>query len=341
VGTNFTSGGLALQPFVTASVFHEFAGNVNTHFQSCFAGLFGVPPSLCGLTPIDTSADLTTSRVGTYGQFAVGIAGQIINTGWLGYVRADYRTGENIDGWSVNGGIRYQFSPDPVVARAGGIYKAPVKAVVAGPAPVNWTGFYLGANVGTLWAPSHWSNLDGDPTDLGRVNPFAAGFLGGGQIGVNYQYGNWVFGLEADADGSTANGAKSCPNGFLATCHANVHWTATFAGRLGFAWNRTLFFAKGGAAWSEATYEGSSNITGLTFATVTDTRVGWMVGGGFEYALNSNWSAKAEYNFMDFGTRNLTFSNGEFADIRLEAHAVKIGVNYRFGWTPAAVVASY
>lgn len=340
VGTNFTSGGLALQPFVTTSVFHEFAGNVSTTFQSCFAGLFGVPPSQCGLTPIDTQAALETSRVGTYGQFALGLAGQIINTGWLGYVRADYRTGEHIDGWSVNGGLRYQFTPDPIVARAAGIYKAPVKAPLTGPAPVVWTGFYLGAHAGSLWANSDWSNINGPGPDS-QVDVRAAGFLAGGQIGYNFQTGPWVFGIEADASGSNANGATGCPNGFFATCHAQVHWTATLAGRLGYTWDRTLFYGKAGGAWTDATFFATDNRTGLTFAAVDDRRGGWMAGGGFEYALTSNWSAKAEYNYMDFGTRNLTFSDGEFADIRLEVHAVKVGVNYRFGWTPGAVVASY
>jgi outer membrane immunogenic protein len=192
-----------------------------------------------------------------------------------------------------------------------------------------------------LFARSEWTNLDGVVGPGGQVSPEAAGFLGGGQVGYNFQVGSWVFGIEGDGSVSTANGAKSCPNGFFATCHANIEWTATLAGRLGYSWDRTLFYAKGGAAFTEATFDGSSNVTGLTFATVTDNRVGWMAGAGFEYALTSNWSAKAEYNYMDFGTRNLTFSNGEFADIRLEVHAVKVGVNYRFGWTPASVIASY
>ena len=335
VGTNFTSGGLALQPFFTASVFHEFADNVTTSLNTCFGAIFGTGACGTAFGGLEVGSTLTTDRIGTYGQFALGIAGQIINTGWLGYVRADYRTGEKIEGWSLNGGLRYQFTPDPVLARAGGIYKAPVKAPLVGPLPVNWTGLYLGAHVGSLWAHSDWATVGGP------IDPRAAGFLGGGQIGYNYQFGNWVFGVEADASGSTANGAKSCPNGFFFTCHTNIHWTATVAGRLGVTWDRTLFYAKGGAAWTEATFEATSNITGLTVATVDDTRTGYVVGAGFEYALTSNWSAKAEYNFMDFGSRNVTFSDGSLADIRLEAHAVKVGVNYRFGWTPASVVASY
>lgn len=335
VGTNFTSGGVAWQPFFTASVFHEFAGNVLTNISGDLGPLVGVPLTFGGT--------LSTSRVGTYGQFAAGIAGQILNTGWLGYGRVDYRIGENIEGISVNAGLRYQFTPTMLAAAARpGIYKAPVKALPVSEGPYNWTGLYIGVNAGSLWGFSNWSNLDGDPTATGRVDPKTTGVMAGGQIGFNYQMGSFVLGVEADADWTNANGAYSCPNTFFATCHANVHSVATLAGRLGFALNRTMFFAKGGAAWSEAVYEGSFNPTGIVFATSgNDSRSGWMVGGGFEFGLTPNWSAKAEYNFMDFGTRHITFSNAEFADIRLTVNTVKVGVNYRFGFAPVAVAASY
>ena len=104
-GTGFVAGPLALQPYVTASLWHEFADDVTARF-SC-----GVPCPPLGL-------DLTTSRIGTYGQFGVGIAGQIIDTGWLGYARFDYRTGENIEGYSLNAGLRYQWDQGARVVRS-------------------------------------------------------------------------------------------------------------------------------------------------------------------------------------------------------------------------------
>jgi outer membrane autotransporter protein len=102
VGTSFNAGNLALQPFVSASVWHEFAGNVTTSFSG--SDQFGI-----GLT---TSSELTSTRVGTFGQYGVGVTGQVLNTGWLGYARLDYRKGDNIEGTSVNGGVRYQFTPE-------------------------------------------------------------------------------------------------------------------------------------------------------------------------------------------------------------------------------------
>jgi hypothetical protein len=82
------------QPFVAASVWHEFASDARLNFTSA-ANL-----------PI---FDLTASRIGTYGQYAFGLSGQVRNTGWLGYARFDYRNGENVEGWGVNAGLRYQF----------------------------------------------------------------------------------------------------------------------------------------------------------------------------------------------------------------------------------------
>ena len=106
VGTSFTTGNLGLQPFVAASVWDEFLGDTTSSFVcNC---------QLANLLP--TGVNISSTRVGTFGQFGLGTTAQVLNTGWLGFVRADYRTGENIQGWDVTGGIRYQFaigSPTP------------------------------------------------------------------------------------------------------------------------------------------------------------------------------------------------------------------------------------
>ena len=97
VGTSFQNGNLALQPFVAASVWDEFASNTKSTFTP-------------NNQPQAFSLDVDLSRIGVFGQFGAGVAGKLLNTGWLGYVRADYRTGDNITGWDVTGGIRYEFS---------------------------------------------------------------------------------------------------------------------------------------------------------------------------------------------------------------------------------------
>ncbi len=320
VGTSFTAGNLALQPFVTASVWHEFEGPATANYQSFTT----FPPSD---TPL--LATLSSSRVGTYGQYSVGLAGQVVNTGWLGYVRVDFREGPNIEGVSVNGGIRYQFNPEVPVQTAG-IFKAPVHvpASVAA-APYNWTGFYIGGFLGTAWGETSWSNVD----DSGENTfPRFAGILGGGQVGYNFQTGPWVVGLEGDLGWTNEHGSEACPNGFFVTCtnrHVNPLGTAT--ARLGYAWNRALFFVKGGGAWTRDNYQTSDNTTGGIITTASDSRGGWTVGAGLEFGLAPNWSAKVEYAYLDFGTRHVIFDDGETADIRKTVNEIKIGVNYRFG----------
>src|SRR3984893_18672342 len=123
VGTRVTSGNVVWQPFASAGVFHEFAGGVTSSLTSNFSALGAA------FAPLPTlSSTVTTSGLGTYGQFGLGIAAQLVNSDWVSYLRADYRTGDNIEGWSVNGGLRYQFVPDPasnsLVSKAPA-YKAP------------------------------------------------------------------------------------------------------------------------------------------------------------------------------------------------------------------------
>jgi hypothetical protein len=108
VGTTVQSGNIVYQPFATASVWNEFDGDILSTFTvvlpTCPGKVVGGGPPNCGPLGIDTS------RIGTYGQFGLGLAAQVLDTGWLGYVRADYRTGDNIQGWDVTGGLRYQFT---------------------------------------------------------------------------------------------------------------------------------------------------------------------------------------------------------------------------------------
>lgn len=111
------------------------------------------------------------------------------------------------------------------------------------------------------------------------------------------------------------------------------------AARLGFTVDRALIYVKGGGAWSQNEYSVSLNLLGFGFnSKVEDTRTGWMWGAGVEYAFQPNWSAKLEYDFMDFGTESLVFPTNVIgvgvnlnADVRQKLHLVKFGLNYRLG----------
>jgi outer membrane immunogenic protein len=203
----------------------------------------------------------------------------------------------------------------------------------------SWTGCYLGAHVGYGW---------GDPTNTD--NPGSAwfagapikvdtdGVIGGGQLGCDYQAtSNLVIGIEGSGSGADLNGSANV-NAPLASVAAKVDtdWLATLTGRVGVSFDRSLIYAKGGAAWAEDKYSGVWTVLGFTGAvSAKETRTGWTVGGGWEYALWKSLSAKIEYNYLDFGTDRVSFPAGAFGtyvgDIDETIHVVKVGLNYRFG----------
>lgn len=120
------------------------------------------------------------------------------------------------------------------------------------------------------------------------------GALVGGTLGYNMQFGSVVFGIETDLDWSNLKGSTTtnCPLG----CETKNSWLGTARGRIGYAFDRFLPYFTGGAAFGNI----QAMATGLTAAT--ETRVGWALGGGIEYAFLSNWSAKVEYIYVDLGT---------------------------------------
>ena len=131
--------------------------------------------------------------------------------------------------------------------------------------------------------------------------------------GWNYQFaGGWVVGIEGDFTGSTMS--KSVNGCFLdptQTCTMKNQWTALLTGRFGYAFDRSLFYVKGGAAWGQFNYENPDPVnSGETFSA-NQTRTGWTIGGGWEYAFTPNWSAKIEYNFLDFGNDTVTLGGSD------------------------------
>jgi outer membrane immunogenic protein len=192
----------------------------------------------------------------------------------------------------------------------------------------NWTGFYLGAHVG-------WGRVDLDstviaPAGLGTVGDSQSGFLGGGQVGFNYQIGQFVIGVEGDIAWTDIGRTSTVTGGGVTiTESTNVDWIATLAGRLGYAFGPALLYVKGGVAWMD--WSSRVTATGALVGTATggNTETGYVLGAGLEYAFTPNWSAKLEYNYLDFGTERTT-AGGLIVDTDLTTHVVKAGVNYRF-----------
>jgi len=231
----------------------------------------------------------------------------------------------------------------------------PVYKAAPPPVPVwSWSGFYIGGHVGAAWGTTEAEFTDS--TILGILGggsfPISQdstnGFLGGVTAGLNWQVAPWaVVGVEGDFSWTDLKGTSPCVVGLL-SCSTKHDWISTVAGRFGVTYDRALLYVKGGVAWSKAKYSASSNlgiIGGTGFTTeVSDTRFGALFGAGVEYAFTPNWSAKIEYNYIDFGHKDYAFPlfDGVSADVtvREKIHTIKAGLNYKFDWG-GPVVAKY
>jgi outer membrane immunogenic protein len=253
------------------------------------------------------------------------------------------------------------------------------------PPPPLWTGFYVGLNAGYTWSDEGATTTVAAPGQrvfhgpqataalfglLANVPSSNDGFIGGGQIGYNYQFSdNFVVGLEADIQGvahgsNDGSAATAAPDGagfaVLSTHSArrSLDYLGTVRGRLGWLVTPSLLvFGSGGLAYggvnSSVFYTQASNNPGLVgdlpsvwtgAASFADTRVGWTAGGGVEWLFLPNWSAKVEYLYYDLGSVTVStalhtadllapptaFSNVAASTTRFNGHIVRAGVNYHF-----------
>jgi outer membrane immunogenic protein len=224
-------------------------------------------------------------------------------------------------------------------------YKAPPPVAV--PVPWTWTGFYVGAHGGGAWGKLDTVDVllaqAGGSFATQSIHP--QGYFAGGQIGFNYQFANtWVVGIEADAAGSRIDtqGALPVLTSIVDDYVANLESFGTVRGRLGFGWGHWLLYGTGGWAWGHV----RANLTFPFTDVVTQNHSGWTAGAGIEYAIAPTWTIKAEYLFLDLGTRTYTFATS-FPTLpttaNLTVNTFKVGVNYKFDWGKgkAPVVARY
>jgi len=258
------------------------------------------------------------------------------------------------------------------------------------PPPPMWTGFYVGLNAGGAFGSSNNATTDAwGITGFTPAHAWAAaastasrqnggnngGFIGGGQIGYNWQFmNNFVAGVEADIQGVAGNsGSRNIfgvgvdptlpPAGStfvtLGSRSSRLDYLGTVRGRLGWLFTPTLLvYGTGGLAYggvsTNATYV--TNEVGLPLSSIassafSDTRVGWTAGGGLEWMFMPNWSAKVEYLYYDLGTVASTAVAVEPAFIdwayttttrqRFNGNIVRAGLNYHFNWGAAPIVAKY
>jgi len=205
----------------------------------------------------------------------------------------------------------------------------------------NWSGFYIGINGGGAWAHKCWAFLPaaGLPVSEGCHSPDGGMF--GGQVGFNWQTGPVVFGIELTGDWTSLSGSNVSLAFPLDTNRTKVDALASVTGRVGYAWDAMLLYAKGGGAWVNDKYDARLTATGALIDSASETRTGWTVGGGLEYGFMPNWSIAVEYDHYDFGTKALVFQpTGVNERISQRIDTVTARLNWRFGWG-GPVVARY
>jgi outer membrane immunogenic protein len=243
----------------------------------------------------------------------------------------------------------------------------PAKAPVYRPVAIapTWTGFYAGLNAGYGWGSGSTDLVSLDPAlftpaqTIGALpaslNPHTGGFVGGGQIGYNWQFDRAVVGLEADIAYSAMKGDGSVSTNFLAFAYppmtttqtGKVTWLGTLRPRAGWLWTPSmLVYATGGLAYGgvKASTDISVDLpgacpTGFFFCStgsLSQVRAGWTVGGGAEWLLGSRWSARVDYLYFDLGRASYpivsTLNGSEVmrAEATFNGHIVRVGLNYHF-----------
>jgi len=221
-------------------------------------------------------------------------------------------------------------------------------AVKAAPPPVmipifTWTGFYIGGNIGAAWAQRTVTDVFGN-SFTGSSN---ARFIGGGQLGYNWQAGNFVFGVEGDIDGIASNNNRGGGAVFVGgrgpfvVTASSTNWVGTLAARFGWAADHWLFYGKAGGGWvgNSSGFTVTNLATGVSFGSGSSSNVGgWLLGGGVEYAFTNNWSLKGEYNYIELGNRNFAvpvivggpIGVDVFTSNNRSFQMVKFGFNYAF-----------
>ena len=257
----------------------------------------------------------------------------------------------------------------PSVARA-------AAGLCAAAATLSWTGFYAGINAGYHWGGSSYSFIGTDTDGAGLGSALGAGailapaahgsngFIGGGQIGYNYQIQSFVLGLEVDIDGATGRNSRTAFHErrpwFRADClcqraAARLARDSPRPARLGADRSSFDLWHRRFGVWSVpgGILGGCSNGGAPLFAfSSSSANVGWAAGGGIEYALPanwSNWSVKVEYLYYDLGrtTSSIFYAyapntSSVTGSIRHNGNIVRAGLNYRFNWwAPAPIVAKY
>lgn len=220
----------------------------------------------------------------------------------------------------------------------------------------SWTSCYLGGHVGGGFAQRDVTDPEqlvqdsflfpGATVGTTTASLSPTGAVIGGQIGCDYQFASpWVVGIEGSASGSTIKGSTNVGlplgNPDVAFVKANTDFLSSVTGRVGYAFDRVLVYARGGVALADDKYDVIGSFTGLPYSFEgLDLRLGWVAGGGVEWAFSRHWSANFEYDYYQFGHNSVLMSdsiNGFTGnmDVKQSIQVVKVGLNFHIwgaGW---------
>lgn len=205
------------------------------------------------------------------------------------------------------------------------VYNEPAPAVVAD--TFSWTGGYIGLNAGYAGGKNKFNGYDNFAVS---AKDNASGFLGGIQAGYNWQFDQTIVGIETDFQGGNLKSdAELSYNGQTAGAEAKINWFGTTRVRLGYTpVDRFMVYATGGVAYGKIK---ASAFDGATSFSQSDTKVGYTVGAGAEYAVTNNVTLKTEYLYTDLGKLKLDDVNSvRFGEVKAPFHTVRVGVNYKF-----------
>ena len=214
------------------------------------------------------------------------------------------------------------------------------EAAETAPQAARWTGCYAGGHAGRAWGQSDkWipQTQGGAYRGVSLGGHGVEGFIGGVQAGCDVQLGNGVVaGIGGDYGWTGASGTHASAHETGVFYHSEMDGLGSLTGRLGYAFGDLLLYAEGGAAWERVNYSAATTQIGTAYRA-TDTRAGWTIGGGGEYAFSQHVSVFVEYAYYDFGTGRIaldpqySFLPTAFVNIEDTANVVRAGVNLRFG----------
>ncbi|MGD9503088.1 MAG: outer membrane beta-barrel protein, partial [Methyloceanibacter sp.] len=204
----------------------------------------------------------------------------------------------------------------------------------------DWTGFYYGVHAGAVASRSEWKDPTGDFGYLGsdfNGEAVSGGGIFGMQAGYNWQIDNAVLGLEGEFSSVRINNVARCFFGTTA-CLSETDYLGTLAARFGVTAGDLLFYGKAGGAWAHTSQHMDMTVFQNRWSAPDSSSWGWILGAGVEAALDPSLTAKIEYDYVDFGTEDHTFTD-QFgasigASIRQNAHIVKFGLNQKFDGLP-------